>query len=240
MSLICASKSCQSGTLILSLFLSPGPGDDIMIYAAPSTNIHTLIAINIQFWFPIQDVPITSSIHRDLLISTLSIPNLPLVRAMPTDRDSGRVNGSFHSVDAFGISSCEKGWMISLAGAGPVDMNTLLYTRHDDKTRFYSQVSSEAFQMMFTDDGHRTYGSNYNTPKKESALMYSSLFKEVKVSEEAFHKTLNDLDLPMVPPILHFIPNRKYVLDRNWAGGDGVKCLTEANLYESVRLDDAI
>lgn len=47
MSLICASKSCQSGTLILSLFLSPGPGDDIMIYAAPSTNIHTLIAINI-------------------------------------------------------------------------------------------------------------------------------------------------------------------------------------------------
>ena len=114
-----------------------------MIYAAPSTNIHTLIAINITIL--VSDTRRTNYVFYPpgSAESTLSIPNLPLVRAMPTDRDSGRVNGSFHSVDAFGISSYEKGWMISLAGAGPVDMNTLLYTRHDYKTRFYSQVSSE-------------------------------------------------------------------------------------------------
>ena len=64
------------------------------------------------------------------------------------------------------------------------------------------------------DDGHRAYGSNYNTPGKESALMYSALYKEVKVSEEAILKTLNDLDLPMAPPRLYIIPNRKYLLDR--------------------------
>lgn len=72
-------------------------------------------------------------------------------------------------------------------------------------------------QILDPDDGHPTrtaYGSNYNTPGKESALMYSSLYKEVKVSEEAFLKTLNDLDLPMAPPRLYIIPNRKYLLDR--------------------------
>lgn len=90
------------------------------------------------------------------------------------------------------------------------------------------------------DDGHRAYGSNYNTPGKESALMYSALYKEVKVSEEAILKTLNDLDLPMAPADFTLFPIESTCLTGNWAGGDGVKCPTEANLCESVRLDDAI
>ena len=88
--------------------------------------------------------------------------------------------------------------------------------------------------VFYPDDKHRTrtaYGFDYITPGKDSALMYSSLYKEWKVSEEDFLKALNDFGSTYNVPnedIASF-PMQTSCLIGNWAGGIGVECPTEAD-----------
>lgn len=153
------------------------------------------------------------------------------------------VNGGFKSFDAFGTSSHEKdGTMISLPGAGtyanfvninrPIDTNTMLYTSTDNSTQFHSQIN-----VFYPDENHRTrtaYGFDYNMPGQNSALMYSSLYKEVKVTEEEFLQALQDYGpLYNVPTndIASF-PMEETCLRGNWAGGVGAVCPTEESFCE--------
>ena len=88
------------------------------------------------------------------------------------------------------------------------------------------------------DDDHRTrtaYGFDYNMPGQESALMYSSLYKEVKVSEEQFLQALQDYDeLYNVLPanVIATYPMKRTYLRGDWAGGVSAVCPTEESFCE--------
>lgn len=140
------------------------------------------------------------------------------------------VNGGFKSFDAFGTSAHEKdGTMISLPAAGtyadfvninrPIDNNTLLYTSTDKKTQFHSQMN-----VFYPDENHRTrtaYGFDYNLPGQQSALMYSSLYRETKVTEEEFLKALKDYGTlyNVSAGDIATYPMKKSCLQGDWAGG---------------------
>lgn len=153
------------------------------------------------------------------------------------------VNGGFKSFDAFGTSSHEKdGTMHSLPGAGtyadfvnialPIDAETMLYTSTDNKTQFHSQMN-----VFYPDANHRTrtaYGFDYTTPGQNSALMYSSLYKEIKVPEEEFIQTLRKFGSHYNVPAndIASFPMETACLKGQWAGGIGAKCPTEESFCE--------
>lgn len=91
--------------------------------------------------------------------------------------------------------------------------------------------------MFYPDDNHRTrtaYGFDYNMPGQESALMYSSLYKEVKVTEEEFLQALKDYgELYNVPADdIATYPMEKACLQGDWAGGVSAVCPTEESFCE--------
>jgi len=153
------------------------------------------------------------------------------------------VNGGFKSFDAFSTATYEKdGTMISLKGAGtykdfvntayPIDRNTLLYTSTDDKTQFHSQTN-----VFFPDDKTRTrtaYGFDYAATASSNPLMYSSLYREKKVSEEEWLQAIKEFKTMYNVPSEDTAPApmQTSCLTGDWAGGVGVKCPTEEDFCE--------
>lgn len=153
------------------------------------------------------------------------------------------VNGGFKSFDAFSTASHEKdGTMISMKGAGtykdfvntayPIDRNTLLYTSTDNKTQFHSQTN-----VFFPDDNTRTrtaYGFDYAAPASSNPLMYSSLYREKKVSEEEWLQAIKEFKTMYNVPSEDTAPApmQTSCLTGDWAGGVGVKCPTEEDFCE--------
>ena len=100
-------------------------------------------------------------------------------------------------------------------------------------------LSNIFFQInvFYPDENHRTrtaYGFDYNMPGQQSALMYSSLYREIKVTEEEFLQALEDFgSLYNVPADdIATYPMEKSCLQGDWAGGVGVVCPDEESFCE--------